>query len=349
MIPRRDPTIETAYGHGLPKLRLMLTVLVIITFVYSGGLKPGYGITEQIMPGGCNPSLSMEIGKGDGFIRWFERDLSYVTRIVRGHDGKPHGLSGLWVVIRLRGEVRFLEKEIRRLQDNPSYTHPALGFHVYDTDTTGWLHVLYKAADVRGNLLTSHLGPSVVDDANINELPDGTSLYEPASGTLPKVEEIVEELEGMTLPPEVLHDYRVYILPFSLGDISGLGSRGYMLLGAPPASCTVMEHQTAFTIAHELGHHIHMTFLGATYEENPQGWDEYMSIRGIPRWTADGGVNSRGWFESTEETFAEDVRILFGTEQAASWPHGTVYKDPRRDPVVAQRLQVFIDIHTDTC
>lgn len=349
MIPRRDPTGGTVYCHGFLKLKLMLTVLVITTFVYFGGSKPVYGIIDRISASGYNPSPDMEIGDADGFIPWFERDLSYVTRIVRENDGKLNRLSGLRVAMRLRGEVRFLEQEIRRLQDNPSYTHPALGFHVYDTDATGWLHVLYKAQDVRKNMLASHLDPSFVDDANINKLTDGTPLYEPELGKLPRVEEVVDALEGITLPAKVFHDYKVYILPFSMGEISGLGSEGYMLLGAPPVNCTVMEHQIAFTIAHELGHHVHMTFLGSTYEENPKGWEEYMSIRGIPLWSADGDINSRAWFESTEETFAEDVRVLFGAKQAASWPHGTVYKDPRRDPAVAQRLKVFIDTLTDTC
>jgi hypothetical protein len=343
VIPRREPSTETVCGHVLPKLKLILTVVVIITFVYFGGLKPVCGIIEQISAIGHNLSPGMEIGEGDGFVPWFERDLSYVTHIVLENDGKLNWLSRLKVAMRLRGEVRFLEQEIRRLQDNPSYTHPTLGFHVYDRDATGWLHVLYKAADVRGSLLASHLDPSAVDDVNMNELPDGTPLYEPAPGRLPKAEEVAEKLEGMALPPEVFHDYRVYILPSSLGEISGLGSKGYMLLGAPPVNCTVMEHQMAFTVAHELGHHIHMTFLGASYEENPKGWDEYMSIRGIPVWTADGDVNSGDWFESTEETFAEDIRVLFGTRQAASWPHGTVYKDPRLDPALAKRLQVFVD------
>lgn len=349
MIPTQGPSIQIVCGHVLPKLKLMLTVLVIITFVYFGGLNPVYGIIEQISASGWNPSPGMEIGEADGFIRWFESDMSHLTRIVRDSNGKAHGLSKLGVTMRLRGEIRFLTHEINLLRDNPSYSNPELDFHVYDTDATGWLHVLYKAVDVRKNLLTSHLDPSVVDEANINELPDGTPLYEAAPGKAQKVEEVAQTLGGMTLPPVVCRDYRVYILPFSLGEISGLGAKGYMLLGAPPANCTVMENQTAFTIAHELGHHIHMTFLGATYEENQEGWDEYMRIRGIPVWSADGDVNSRGWFESTEETFAEDVRVLFGTEQAASWPHGTVYKDPRQDPAVVERVREFIDTLTDRC
>lgn len=349
MIPRRDPAIGTAYGHVSLKLGLILTVLVIMTFACFGGLKPGYGLTEESMSRGYNPSSGIEIGDGDGFIPWFESDIRYLTGIIRDNDRKSHVLFGLGVTIRLKGELRFLEQEINRLQGHPSYSDPELGFHVYDTGATGWLHVLYKAAGIRRNLLASHFDPSVVEKANINELPDGTLLCEAALGKVPKVEEVVEALEGMPLPPGVFRDYRVYILPFSMGGISGLGSKGYMLLGTPPLDCKVIENQTAFTVAHEIGHHIHMTFLGATYEENPNGWDEYMRIRGISKWTADGDVNSGDWFESTEETFAEDVRVLFGTRQAASWPHGTVYKDPRRDPVVAEKLREFIRTHACTC
>lgn len=326
----------------------MLVMLVIMTFLCLGGLKLGFAFTEQIMPGCHKLSHGMEIAEGDGFIRWFEKDLQYLTGVIRDNDMKIHGLtSKLGVTIRLKGEVRFLELEINRLQNHPSYSSPELGFHVYNPDATGWFHVLYKAVSIRKSILASGKDLSLLEGVNVNELPDGTPLYEPAdpaSGKAPKVEEVVETLAGMPLPPAVFRDYRVYILPFSMGEINGLGSKGYMLLGAPPLDCKVIENQTAFTVAHEMGHHIHMTFLGTTYEENPKGWDEYMRIRGIPKWTDAGDVNSTGWFESTEETFAEDVRVLFGTCQAASEPHGTVYGDPRRDPVVAERLKGFMSI-----
>lgn len=349
MIPRWHSGIETVSGHRFSNPKLMVAVPVIIILICLGGLKSGYALTEEIMPGCHKPSHDMEIAEGDGFIRWFESDICYLTGLVQDNGRKTHGLSGFGVTIRLMREIRFMEHEINRLQDHPSYSSPELGFHVYDTDATGWLHVLHKAVSIRKNLLAFHQDLSFVERVNINELPDGTPLYEPASGKAPKIEEVVETLAGMPLPPEVFRDYRVYILPFSMGEISGLGSKGYMLLGSPLLNCNVMENQTAFTVAHELGHHIYMTVLGTAYEENPTGWDEYMRIRGIPKWTDTGDVNSRGWFESTEETFAEDIRVLFGTCQAASEPHGTIYKDPRQDPVVAERLKEFIDRYVDTC
>jgi len=44
--------------------------------------------TEQIMPG-CHKLLhGMEIAEGDGFIRWFEKDLQYLTGVIRDNDMK---------------------------------------------------------------------------------------------------------------------------------------------------------------------------------------------------------------------------------------------------------------------
>lgn len=350
-IPRQDPVIRTVYGHVYSDLKFVLAILLIATSVCLAGISPGYSFTEEVVVDGDRLSFGATIAEGNGSSQWFDSDMRYLTGSIGNNDGKCRGLSGLRISMRLRREIRFLEHKINGIQDNPTYTHPALGFHVYDADATGWLHVLYKAVNIRRSILASHLDVSVADGADINKLSDGTPLYETVSGNVPEVQEIAETLDEMSaaLPPAIFRDYKVYILPFSMGEISGLGSKGHMLLGTAPVNREIAETQTAFTVAHELGHHIHMTFLGATYEENPKGWDEYMRIRGIPAWTAGGDVNTQTWFRSTEETFAEDVRVLFGTPQAASEPHGTAYEDPRRDPVVAQRLRVFIDKHVDTC
>lgn len=342
MILRQGSTIRTAFGNPNIHLKSALAVVVIVSLICFGGLKLNDSIREQAVSGIGLIPFSTEISEADGFIRWFERDMNYLSEIIGDKDSKARGIFGLGTMIRLNQEIHALEKEIDFLRANPSYSHESLGFYIYDTKSTGWLHVLYKAADVRRNLITSYLDNSILEEVNVNTLQDGTPLYEAAITDLPKMEEVVGTMEGMSLPPEILRDYRVYILPFSMGEISGLGSKGYMILGAPPVGCEVTENQTAFTIAHELGHHIHMTLLGSTYEENPKGWDEYMRIRGIPKWTAGGDVNSRAWFESTEETFAEDVRVLFGTGRAASVPHGTAYEDPRANRVMAEELKVFI-------
>ena len=342
MIPRQDPKTRTAYNYRCSRTRIVFAIVIIVALICSGGLKLSYSVRALVMPDEHRPSFVMASAKGDLFTEWFNRDMDYLTRLIPDNGRRVHDLSRLGIRIKLSEELRFLKYKIKCLQDNPDYTHPALGFHVYDVQATGWLHVLYKAAAVRENLLSFHLDRRVIEEASISELSDGTPLYEASSEKLPEVDEIVETLEGMTLPPMVFHDYRVYILPFSMGEISGLGAKGYMILGAPSVDCEVIENQTAFTVAHELGHHIHMTFLGTTYEDNPNGWDEYMKVRGIPTWSAGGDVNSKDWFESTEETFAEDIRVLFGTQEAASEPHRTIYQDPRSDPVISENLRLLL-------
>ncbi|MGB4515705.1 MAG: hypothetical protein WBI64_07490 [Bacillota bacterium] len=363
MVPKVNTSDGTVNQDRALKIRLMLTAFMglafvaVVTFVCLVVLKPGHNVVGKIMSRAINLSHGMTVGSGDGFCEWLEKDLVHLAGVVResggmhgelsGLKGSATGLKGSMAILKgaviIEGEIAFLESQMEKLNANPTYTDPKLGFHIYDRNATGWLNVLYKAADVRRSLLESRLDPSVFHGVKIHQLQDGIPLYEPEPGRVPKVEEVADVLEGMTLPAKVFHGYKVYILPFSMGEISGLGSKGYMILGAPPADFRAYENQIAYTIAHEVGHHIHMTFLGVTYEENPEGWDEYMDIRGIPMWTSGGKVNSEGWFRSTEETFAEDVRVLFGTHQAAAWPFGTVYMDPREDQEVAEKLKIFID------
>ncbi|NLS45245.1 MAG: ImmA/IrrE family metallo-endopeptidase [Firmicutes bacterium] len=325
MISRRSLIIRAFRGYGYSCLKPLSTIIILTVFIcFYGNM----------------PLLAGTTCKGD-YIEWFNNDVGNLAYIMQNNK-EVNGLFRFVIRVKLRKEIETLENKIALILDNPAYTHPTLGFYIYDPDAAGWLHALYKARNARKHLLSSHLEDFPPENKNINILSDGTPLFEAGPDMVPEIEEVVKTIEGMSLPPVVFRGYKIFILPFSMGEISGLGSKGYMLLGAPPHDHENIRNQVAFTVAHEIGHHIHMTFIGSIYEDNPQLWDEYMEIRGIPKWTTDGNVNSEAWFESTEETFAEDVRVIFGSGEAALWPHCTKYPDPRIDSEITEALRSFI-------
>jgi hypothetical protein len=97
--------------------------------------------------------------------------------------------------------------------------------------------------------------------------------------------------------------------------------------------------QLQVTLLHELGHHIHSRFMPFTAGLPGNLWDDYLGIRGS-EWHKAGAVNSAAWSDSSEETFAEDFRLLFGKNQ---FYYGDIsLGDPRDNPETASRLRKFI-------
>ena len=150
-------------------------------------LKPGHNVVGKIMSRAINLSHGMTVGSGDGFCEWLEKDLVHLAGVVResggmhgelsGLKGSATGLKGSMAILKgaviIEGEIAFLESQMEKLNANPTYTDPKLGFHIYDRNATGWLNVLYKAADVRRSLLESRLDPSVFHGVKIHQLQDG--------------------------------------------------------------------------------------------------------------------------------------------------------------------------------
>ncbi|MCR4402497.1 MAG: hypothetical protein NUW12_06895 [Firmicutes bacterium] len=308
-----------------------------------------------------SPANDPDIGRGGGFVDWLRRDVEYLKSLGSGGGslvGSDAPRDRASLTRELSRDIERLRQEIARLDGTPSYVDGDLGFSVYDTDATGWLHVMSVAMRTREDLAAA-LGPPIVwwiagapdhvireaalrESACLYRLNDGTPLLEADPSRLPRVDEVVSTLRVMDLPPAAFAGYRVYLLPFSMGDLSGLGAEGYALVGAAAAGRDVIANQVPVTVAHEFGHHVQMRALGGTFEADPEGWERYMKLRGIRRWTADGCVNTEAWARSPEETFAEDVRVLFGPPSASQEPHGTAYADPRTDPELATKLRRFI-------
>ncbi len=287
-----------------------------------------------------SPVADPAIGREPDFVGWFERDVEHLGALARRTCDRDGGDAASREA---RCEIARLRVLIAQLDENPSFHDPELGFSVYDTRTTGWLHVLSAALRAREALVAMRTCRATIPGKDaLYRLNDGTPLYEANPARLPRVDEVVDTLRAMDLPRGAFEGYRVYLLPFSMGDVSGLGADGYTLVGAVAAGRKVIANQVPVTVAHELGHHIQLATMGATYRDNPEAWDRYMRLRGIPRWTSDGKVNTSAWATSPEEAFAEDVRVLFGRAAAAREPYGTAYNDPRSDPALAAAVREFI-------
>lgn len=113
------------------------------------------------------------------------------------------------------------------------------------------------------------------------------------------------------------------------------------MIGAAPGGVRTSPNRTAYTLLHELGHHVHFSYLD--HAPNSQAlWDEYMKLRGIDDWSESGAVGTVAWSHSPQETFAEDFRILFGPGEVLSIPHATEYGDPTTLPDRGESVRNFI-------
>lgn len=263
---------------------------------------------------------------------WYQADLRHLADLSR--------LSATELRRRLREERDLLDREFARLDRTGAYADPR-GFRVYGPAVTGRLHALALARQNRQNLLEGFPlarlpGPEAVFTIG------GYRLYRTLPRKFARQDEVVRALQGMRLPDAALSGYRVYLLPGSLGHVSGVGGSGYALLGGEPLTERLVDHQAASTVTHEFGHHLSLSRLGGHLREAPWEWGRYLKLRGIPAWREDGEVKTENWTRSPEETLAEDVRVLFGTPEAASLPYDAGYGDPRSDPALRHEVEEFL-------
>lgn len=150
--------------------------------------------------------------------------------------------------------------------------------------------------------------------------------------------QVLKELEESHLPPEILAGFRVYLLPVGIPEVSGLGGTGFAMISAPENDDRSFE-QLRVTLLHELGHHIHSRFMPFIAGLPSPLWGEYLRFRG-GKWHDAGDVNTAAWRNSSEETFAEDFRLLFGKNQ---YYYGDLsLGDPRNNPETAMRVRRFM-------
>jgi hypothetical protein len=147
------------------------------------------------------------------------------------------------------------------------------------------------------------------------------------------------ELEKNKVPKHFVANFRIYLLPFVIPDVSGLGGAGYTMLSAQPAAENLIPNQLPVTLYHEFGHHINFSYMPKNTSQGNNLWAEFLQIRG-GSWHGPGSVNTKAWSESSEETFAEDFRMLFGKDQP--FFGDLVLGDPRSNIQRAKKEKAFI-------
>lgn len=277
-------------------------------------------------------SLSLFQDKPLRYDLWYRSDLGHLQELSRLPDSFRQA--------QLEKERQTLDRELARVNRESAYVDPR-GFLVYGPAATGQLHALALARDNRRALLEG-TPPDRLPGPDAVHTFGGYRLYRSLPSKFPRLDEVVQALQELRLPDEALAGYRVYLLPGSLGNMSGFSGHGYAMLSGEPLTERLVGYQAASTVTHEYGHHLSLSRLGGHLNESPAEWSRYLKLRGIPGWQDDGLVNTEAWARSPEEALAEDVRVLFGSPEAASLPYDAGYGDPRQDPALRQEVEGFL-------
>lgn len=107
--------------------------------------------------------------------------------------------------------------------------------------------------------------------------------------------------------------FDVYILPYPVTDPMGSWAAEHTIYVSPGVR-EMTEEQVHFLISHEAGHLVHRTFLP---DSDVEGWSLYRELRGITdstRYSEQAPHRDR-----PHEIFAEDFRILFGSDLGAAY------------------------------
>jgi hypothetical protein len=150
---------------------------------------------------------------------------------------------------------------------------------------------------------------------------------------------IMDELAHNEVPRQFVANLQIYLLPYVIPGVSGLGGNGYILLSAQAIADSLIDNQLSVTLYHEIGHHINFSYMAKNTVQGIKLWSNYLQIKG-GTWHDPGKVNTKAWGESSEETFAEDFRMLFGKDQP--YFGDLTMGDPRNDSLKAKSEKRFM-------
>jgi hypothetical protein len=165
------------------------------------------------------------------------------------------------------------------------------------------------------------------------------SLVDNISYERGQILQVMSELMQSKVPPAFVAGLKIYLLPYAIPGVSGLGGPGYILLSAQTAKANLIPNQLPVTLYHEIGHHVNFTFMPKGTPQGEERWTKFLQIRG-GNWHGPGVVNTTAWGESSEETFAEDFRMLFG--KAQPYFGDLALGDPRVNLVKAKNEKRFM-------
>lgn len=226
-------------------------------------------------------------------------------------------------------EIRSFQAQSRVLLDN-SGTVAQEGYKYYLPVETEALYQIYQAIQVRLNYLTT-------GKWQLESTWQAHSLIK--SNNFPPIKmvtEILTKLNQEKIPRSFWNKLKIFLLPYVIPQISGLGGAGFVILAATPEDQVLTRTQLEVTLLHELGHNVHEFYLPKDTWQGIADWQRYLKLRG-GQWHDSGMVNTKAWSDSTEETFAEDFRMLFGSDQP--FYNDLSLGDPRVKPEIATKLR----------
>jgi hypothetical protein len=231
-------------------------------------------------------------------------------------------------------EVNRTINEIHRLEKTLGKIGPQ-GYKVYTAKDTKQLFTRYQILSLLLNYLNR--GDFKIDVSQwegYSFIAKDSKPYKTA-----QIVRVMDELADSKAPRAFVADLKIFLLPYRIPGVSGLGGNGYIFLGAQAAAEDLIADQLAVTLYHEIGHHINFNFMPKGTVQGDKLWTIFLSLRG-GTWHGPGSVNTKAWSESSEETFAEDFRMLFGKNQP--FFGDLTLGDPRADWHRAEKEKQFI-------
>ncbi len=231
-------------------------------------------------------------------------------------------------------QLKRLVNEVKQAEQTSGVAGPA-GIKIYDPQATAVLLEKYQL--IRAKLDSLKSGRTV--NAPTDWAGYSFNGAAPNFTTTQVQQALAEFVPG--LPSRFFNDLRLFLLPVAIPDVGGLGGPGYVLLSGQTDPEYRTDAALRITLYHEIGHHVHLSYM-PTRPVPPSlsaQWDAYLKLRG-GSWHGAGAVNTREWSNSSEETFAEDFRLLFGKDQPFL---GDIrLGDPRTQSRRAEAVKQFI-------
>ena len=284
---------------------------------------------QAAAPPGRSGAIIAALPGPEGARSWLEEcRADLVAAVLEGPPGTTRSLEA-----RLAG---WREASVY-LARNAGETDTAKGFIIYPPRTSLALFLLARAESMYAAALQGRDIPAVDQLFRFA----GQPLTESTPAKYPSIERARAALAALPVPGDALRGYRVFLLPFSMGETSGQGGPGFMVLAAEPRDQELIPNQLEVTLVHEFGHYLHLAGMPRETLAGRKRWQTYLSLRGLD-WQEDGPVNTDRWARSPEETFAEDFRLLFGGPSSSREPAATRAGDPRDDEVLASSLRRFM-------
>jgi hypothetical protein len=230
------------------------------------------------------------------------------------------------------GEATRLAADLERAEERLATAGPA-GVKIYSPGATGQLLGKYQALAAKLAYLQGGVAEAAAPGWGGYTFSGPGGSYDPS-----EVARAVREI-APALPGQFLRGLHIFLLPEVIPEVSGLGGPGYTVLGGQADPENLSGESLRVTLYHELGHSVHMSYMDRNRPSGLRRWDSYLRLRGGV-WHGPGAVNTAGWSASSEETFAEDFRMLFGKDQPF---YGDIrLGDPRRDPAQAAAVKRFM-------